>query len=354
MATKKIVTVVGARPQFVKAAVVSRAISKANQENGAALTEEIIHTGQHYDNGMSQVFFDQMDIPAPAVNLNIGSGQHGETTGKMLHGIEQELLARSPDLVLLYGDTNSTLAGALAAVKLHLPVAHVEAGLRSYNRTMPEEINRIVTDTISTHLFCPSSSAEMFLHREGITKGVHVVGDVMVDALLYYRSKAIAPTIDGPFALATLHRAENTDNPARLKGILEGFRQSPIPIVLPIHPRTEKALKTIGLSLPDTVVTQKPASYFEMLGLLKDCRFVLTDSGGLQKEAYVLQKRCVTLRDETEWNELVEADCNRLVGANTSMILEALEWADTPLKVSTAFYGDGESAARIVEILQAA
>jgi UDP-GlcNAc3NAcA epimerase len=354
VAAKKIVTVVGARPQFVKAAVVSRAISKANQENGAALVEEIIHTGQHYDNGMSQVFFDQMDIPDPAANLHVGSGLHGETTGKMLHGIEQELLARSPDLVLLYGDTNSTLAGALAAIKQHLPVAHVEAGLRSYNRAMPEEINRIVTDTLSTHLFCPSSSAEQFLQREGITKGVHVVGDVMVDALLYYRSKAIAPTIDGPFALATLHRAENTDDPARLTGILEAFAQSPIPIVLPLHPRTEKALKTTGLSLPDTVVTQDPASYFAMIGLLERCSFVLTDSGGLQKEAYVLNKRCVTLREDTEWNELVEADCNRLVGANTAMIVEALEWADTPLTVSTPFYGDGESAARIVEILQAA
>ena len=246
------------------------------------------------------------------------------------------------------------MAGALAAIKLQLPVAHVEAGLRSYNRAMPEEINRIVTDTISTHLFCPSSSAETFLQREGITEGVHVVGDVMIDALLYYRSRAIAPAIEGLFALATLHRAENTDDPARLAGILRAFDQCSIPIVLPLHPRTEKALKTTGLSLPDTVITQAPASYFAMIGLLEGCSFVLTDSGGLQKEAYVLKKRCITLRDETEWNELVEADCNRLVGANVDLIVEALQWAATPLTVSTPFYGDGESAARIVEILQAA
>jgi UDP-GlcNAc3NAcA epimerase len=343
----KVLTVVGARPQFVKAAVVSRAFAERRGE----VVEELLHTGQHYDHGMSQVFFDEMEIPAPVANLGLGGGTHGAATGAMLAGIEKEILARKPDWVLVYGDTNSTLAAALAAAKLHVKVAHVEAGLRSFNRKMPEEVNRVLTDHCSELLFCPSEASKALLAKEGITKGVRVVGDVMIDALLHYRSRARKPDISGPFALATLHRPENTDDPARLAAILGVLGEAPVPVVFPIHPRTREAMKRLGLEARGTLRLVDPLSYFEMLGHLDACRFVLTDSGGLQKEAYVFGKRCVTLRDETEWVELVEAGANRVVGADPAKIRAAFEWAQEPVPAPKPLYGDGQAGQKIVAAL---
>ncbi len=349
----KILTVVGARPQFVKAAVVSRAVLRARAAGGPAIEEEIVHTGQHYDHGMSEVFFEQMDIPRPVVDLAVGSGRHGETTGAMLAGIEREILARSPDVVLVYGDTNSTLAAALAAAKLHVPVAHVEAGLRSFNRAMPEEVNRVLTDHVSQWLFCPSEVSKKHLANEGIHDGVRVVGDVMADAVEHYRQKAIAPSIDGPFALATLHRAENTDEPERLRGIVAALEGSDIPVVLPLHPRTAATFERLGISPQGSLRIVEPVSYFEMLGLLEAARFVLTDSGGLQKEAFWFGKRCVTMRDETEWVELVEIGANRVVGSSEQAIRDAIAWADAPVTDAPAVYGDGTAGDVIVRELRA-
>jgi len=352
MAKLCIVTVVGARPQFVKAAVVSRAIAEYNQ---ATLTwhieEQIIHTGQHYDHLMSQAFFDEMDIPCPVANLGVGSGLHGKTTGVMLAGLEQEILTRQPDWVLVYGDTNSTLAGALAAVKLHVPVAHVEAGLRSFNKQMPEEINRILTDHVSTYLFCPSEHARAQLAREGITRGVHVVGDVMYDAVCYYRHRAIWPDHEGVYALASLHRAENTDDPQRLQRILAALGEAPVPVILPLHPRTHHIMEHERLRAHAQTKIVAPLSYFAMLGYLACCAFVITDSGGLQKEAYFFGKKCITVRDQTEWTELVERGANRVVGTDVSSICAAYTWAMQPLENPQALYGKGDAGKRIVELL---
>jgi UDP-GlcNAc3NAcA epimerase len=355
--------VVGARPQFIKAAVVSRAIAEHNAASPPMLiAEDLLHTGQHYDHGMSQVFFDEMEVPQPAVNLRVGSGNHGEVTGAMLAGIEKEILARRPDRVLVYGDTNSTLAGALAASKLHVPVVHVEAGLRSYNRRMPEEINRVVADCLSAVLFCPSEVARENLAREGVTRGVYVVGDVMYDAVRYYRQKAaLPPKLVGPtaresagpgrFALCTLHRAENTDDPRRLRSILGALADSPVPVVLPLHPRTRKFLHQEAIELDRRVRVLEPISYFAMLGCLEQCAFVVTDSGGLQKEAYFLGKRCITVRDETEWTELVACGANRLAGANADSIRAAFDWAVQPLDGGRELYGCGDAGQQIVRRL---
>ncbi|MFO1054797.1 MAG: UDP-N-acetylglucosamine 2-epimerase (non-hydrolyzing) [Planctomycetota bacterium] len=345
-----VLSVFGARPQFVKAAVVSRALAAANARAGHAIVRETsIHTGQHWDHGMSQVFFDEMEIPAPTVNLGIGGGGHGAMTGRMLEALEREMLERRPDLVLVYGDTNSTLAAALAAAKLNVPVAHVEAGLRSFNRRMPEEINRVLVDHVAGLLFCPSRNAADQLAREGIVRGVSVTGDVMVDAQLHYAARAIRPSIDGPFALATLHRAENTDDPARLRSIVGALRECPIPVVLPVHPRTRQALERLGdPASGGSLRLVEPLSYFEMLGHLAAARFVVTDSGGLQKEAYVAGRRCLTLRDETEWVELVECGANRLCGADAVAIRSAFAWADAPLSSTSPIYGDGRAGDAIV------
>ncbi len=349
---RRILTVVGARPQFVKAAVVSRAINAHNAESECqALHEEIIHTGQHYDYLMSGSFFEEMEIPPPAVNLGVGSGPHGEMTGAMLAALEVEICRRGPDLVLVYGDTNSTLAGALAAAKLRVPVAHVEAGLRSFNRAMPEEINRVLTDRISALLFCPSEGSKEQLAKEGIREGVRVVGDVMHDATLFYGRRAIPQNVSGPFAAATIHRAENTDSVPRLRGIMEALGRAPLPVVLPLHPRTRAAMIRAGISAPSNVRTTEPLSYFGMLGLLKECTFVVTDSGGLQKEAYYLGKRCVTVRDETEWTELVECGANRVVGAECETIEAAFAWAARPLTCARPLYGLGDAGVRIVNEL---
>jgi UDP-GlcNAc3NAcA epimerase len=368
----KVVTIVGARPQFVKAAVVSRAIERYNSEStgGPEVNEVIVHTGQHYDTNMSDIFFTEMKIPTPDFYLGIGGTRQGAMTGWMLEKIEEVLLAEKPDTVLVYGDTNSTLAGALAGVKLHIPVAHVEAGLRSFNMLMPEEINRILTDRISRWLFCPTETASDNLLREGISTGikrdiiVSNVGDVMYDALLCYKNiskptvqitKLINDLREG-FYLATVHRAENTDDAQRLRSILSSLQTIArrIPVVLPLHPRTRNAVNNQGWSFPDINFIE-PVGYFDMLTLLEKCNGVFTDSGGLQKEAYFMHKQCVTLRDETEWVELLATGNNRLAGADYDRIIAAeaeimtKQPGDFP-----ALYGDGHAGEKIVKHLAAA
>ncbi|MCK0097480.1 UDP-N-acetylglucosamine 2-epimerase (non-hydrolyzing) [Yoonia sp. F2084L] len=324
----KLLTVIGARPQFIKAATVSRAVAGRDDVN-----EVIVHTGQHYDANMSDVFFEELSIPKPNYHLGIGGGSHGKMTGRQMEEIESVLLKESPDVVLVYGDTNSTLAGALAAVKLHIPVAHVEAGLRSFNKKMPEEINRILTDHASTSLFAPTQTAIKNLSSEGIC-GDHVqmVGDVMYDAALFYRDRARKPSwfeelpiSENEFVLATIHRAENTDNPQRFAAIFAGLAQSEKSIVLPLHPRTRARLKDHGIQPSDNMHIVDPVGYLEMVWLEAHCALVATDSGGVQKEAYFHGKPCITLRDETEWVELVEIGANVLVGAQFDAITSLLK-----------------------------
>ncbi len=348
---QRILTIIGARPQFIKASVVSRAIQQTE-----GIEEILLHTGQHFDANMSDIFFNQLNIPRPDIQLDIHGGSHGEMTGRMLAEIEQALLTHKPDRVLVYGDTNSTLAGALAAAKLHIPVAHVEAGLRSFNMQMPEEINRILTDQISDLLFCPTDTAVKNLNNEGFAnKPVQVlqVGDVMQDSALLFAEKAVAPAGELPegFILATLHRAENTDNPQRLAAIvsaLNTLHKMVAPVVLPLHPRTRKLIAQHGLELNVHLVD--PVGYFEMVWLLDHCNLVLTDSGGVQKEAFFFGKACVTMRDQTEWVELIEAGANELVGANTSKIIEAAS-RNVGRKVQDIhnLYGGGKAAQRIVK-----
>jgi UDP-GlcNAc3NAcA epimerase len=349
----KIVTVVGARPQFVKVAAVSRAISATT-----GLCEILVHTGQHFDANMSQVFFDEMDIPEPDFNLGIGGGSHGQNTGRMIEKIEEILLQEKPVRVLVYGDTDSTLAGALAAVKLHIPVAHIEAGLRSFNRQMPEEINRVLTDHIADLLFAPTKTAVQNLANEGITGGKVIrSGDVMYDTALYYRNRARRPEIedlpDSDFVLCTLHRAENTDDPARLGAIMNALAtiSEDTPVILPLHPRTQARFAMTGQASTANCQLTSPVSYLEMIWLLEHCRLVMTDSGGLQKEAYFFQKPCITLRDETEWVELVEAGANTLAGADTAAILAAVARNKPTGIASVDLYGDGHSAELIVSAL---
>ncbi len=326
----KILTVIGARPQFVKAAAVSRALLKEG------LQEIIVHTGQHYDHNMSEVFFDEMDIPRPDYNLNINDLGHGAMTGRMLEKIEAVLIEQRPDWLVVYGDTNSTLAGALAASKLHIPVAHVEAGLRSFDLKMPEEVNRILTDRISNVLFCPTDAAITNLKNEGFGNfpvDILNVGDVMLDTLLYYREKAAGKStiitrlgLAGvPFILATIHRAENTNDPARLTAICDAINEISrhTPVVLPLHPRTKSYLASNHIQLNATITD--PLGYFDMLSVLANCALVMTDSGGLQKESYFCEKFCVTLRDQTEWVELVTAGANVLAGASKDKIVAAVK-----------------------------
>jgi len=321
-----ILTVIGARPQFIKAAPVSRALQKAGHE------EFIVHTGQHYDHALSQIFFDEMGIPAPDVNLGVGSGSHGRQTGEMLTRLEAVFLQQNPDMVLVYGDTNSTLAAALAACKLHIPVAHVEAGLRSFNRAMPEEHNRVLTDHCADLLLCPSQTAVDQLKKEGIEQGVHLVGDTMYDAVLQFseiarrRSTILQDHGLSPngYLLATVHRPYNTDNPDILRGILGALSRMKEPVVFPVHPRTRQ--KIIDFNLCDGQTAQgnltfiDPVGYLDMLVLEENARVILTDSGGMQKEAYFLQVPCVTLRPETEWVETVQAGWNVLTGADPAAI----------------------------------
>jgi len=365
MGAIKIVTVVGARPQFIKAAAVSRAVAALNQRyDSPRLAEQIVHTGQHYDENMSKVFFDELRIPRPVVNLEVGSNTHGAQTGMMLERLEGVLMDERPDWVLIYGDTNSTLAGALAAAKLHIPVAHVEAGLRSFNRRMPEEINRVVADCLSSLLFCPTDTAVSNLAAEGITQGVHQIGDVMYDSVLFNSSLAekssrILETLNlepKSFYLATVHRAENTDDPHRLAGIMDAFGRSNYPIVLPLHPRTRKTLGAALEKVAAPVRVIDPVAYLDMLMLERGARIILTDSGGVQKEAYWFAVPCATLRDETEWVELVEAGYNRIVGADSDRILQAIAELESddcalPPQGRQDLYGDGHSAERIASLL---
>ena len=327
----KIATVIGARPQFIKAAPVSRALRA--MDDGSEITEILIHTGQHYDANMSQMFFDELGLTAPDYNLGIGSGSHGWQTGQMLAAIEAILLSEKPDCVLTYGDTNSTLAAAVAAAKLHIPVAHVEAGLRSFNRRMPEELNRIVADQLSVLLFAPTETAVSNLAAEGMTRGVYLVGDVMQDALVEHlvaaenRSEILKQLDLSPneYLLVTVHRAENTDSPQRLNGICEALRILSMNqrIVWPVHPRTRKLLKP-GMVAPKISLIE-PAGYLDMLMLEKGATAVLTDSGGVQKEARWLGVPCVTLRDETEWVETLQDGWNRLTGADPIKIVDAVK-----------------------------
>ncbi len=328
---KKIVTILGARPQFVKAAVLSRIISEKNE-----IEEVIVHTGQHYDVNMSETFFKEMEIPEPKYNLNINGLGHGAMTGQMLEKIEKVLLDEKPDAVVIYGDTNSTIAGALAAKKLDIKVIHVEAGLRSYNMKMPEEINRILTDRISDLLICPTDSAIQNLKKEGFNNmDIRVVktGDIMKDAVEFYgkisaeRSDIIS-RLDlrkHNFILATIHRQENTDDPERLRSIFEGLEEisKEVQVVLPLHPRTRKILENSDLKYNFTMID--PVGYFDMLELLKNCKMVVTDSGGLQKEAFFNQKHCIIVRDETEWVELVENGFAVIVGSDKDKMLSAFD-----------------------------
>lgn len=361
MSHLKILTVVGARPQFIKAAAISRAVGAWNADHPEHLVEErIVHTGQHYDAGMSDVFFDELEIPRPWKNLEVGSGSHGKQTGKMMERLEEAFLEMEPDLLLTFGDTNSTLASALVAAKLHVPVAHVEAGLRSFNRRMPEEINRIVTDHVSTWLFCPSQTSVDHLAKEGVTNGVFVSGDVMYDAILFNQQLADQKSSivqssgfeSGQYSVATVHRAENTDDKSRLAEIIEGMSMIGDSIVLPLHPRTKNCLEKHQLQFPDNVTILPPVPYLDMVQLVSHSRMVFTDSGGLQKEAYWMGKPCITMRDETEWTETVEVGWNRLTGGSAQAILAAYEeFSKGNLNEQTELYGDGAAAERILKTL---
>lgn len=348
----KVITIVGARPQFIKAAAVSRVLRQRH-------TEILVHTGQHYDYQMSGIFFDGLDMPAAEVNLGVGSGTHGAQTGAMLQAIEDLLVAERPDWVLIYGDTNSTLAGALAASKLSVPVAHVEAGLRSFNRRMPEEINRVVADHLSSLLLCPSRTAIENLKREGVQANVHMVGDVMLDVMNWAKQRLngsgsrVLSGIgieEGKFLLATVHRSENTDDPARLTQILEAFGATGEPIVFPVHPRARKVIAQAGCSIASNINLIDPVGYLDMIALASAARLILTDSGGLQKEAYWVGTPCITMRGETEWVETVEAGWNVLVGADPKRIVETVR-TFIPSKPQTSLYGDGRAAERCVALL---
>jgi UDP-GlcNAc3NAcA epimerase len=356
----RIATIVGARPQFIKAAAVSRVI---RNDYAGRISEVLVHTGQHYDARMSRVFFEELDLPPPDHHLGIAGGRHGAMTGRMLGAIETVLLAEQPDIVLVYGDTNSTLAGALAAVKLHVPVAHVEAGLRSFNRRMPEEINRLLTDRVSSLLFCPTTTAVENLAAEGITAGVHHVGDVMYDVALFYRDRARQRSNvlerfglrAGEYALATCHRAENTDDANRLREICLGLAEvaSMLPVVFPVHPRTNAALATHRLKPCLTGVTLvDPLPFLDIVALQQAARAIITDSGGMQKEAFFFRVPCITIRDETEWVETVAADWNRLAGASRERIVSAYHSIpQRSLDQEERPFGDGLAAHRIVSIL---
>ncbi|GAB6072767.1 UDP-N-acetylglucosamine 2-epimerase (non-hydrolyzing) [Venenivibrio stagnispumantis] len=399
----KILTVLGARPQFIKAGAVSRAIKQFNSgkeivdsgkvtvdsdsegenkklslntiTNANTITEIIVHTGQHYDYNMSDVFFEELDLPKPDYYLGIGGKSHGAMTGEMIIKLEEVMLKEKPDVVLVYGDTNSTLAGAIAASKLHIPIAHVEAGLRSFNMKMPEEINRVLTDRVSKWLFCPTDTAVENLKKEGFPfklstnnyQLISNVGDVMYDVALYYKQFAKKPlslftihyhsplsTITNHFILCTIHREENTDNIERLKNIFEAIEEisKEIPVILPLHPRTKKIIENNNIN-PKNVITIEPVSYLEMIWLLDNCKMVMTDSGGLQKEAYFFKKPCITLRDETEWVELVEIGANILAGAEKEKILGAYRKFTNNLPLTTNhyplnLYGDGRASGKIV------
>lgn len=344
----KVVSIIGARPQFIKAAVVSKEFTKNSE-----IEEVLVHTGQHYDENMSKIFFDELEIPKPHYNLEVGSGSHAEQTGEMLVRIEKVLLKEKPDWVLVYGDTNSTIAGALAATKLHIKIAHVEAGLRSFNKLMPEEINRITTDRISDLLLVPSQNAMSLLENEGLSKNSIFVGDVMYDSILYYQKMAEDKyslsklTEEKNFYLATVHRAENTDDSGRLQNIFSAFSELDFPVILPLHPRTKSKLSVIEYN--DNINIIDPVGYLEIILLLKNSKKVFTDSGGLQKEAYFLNKPCITLREETEWIETINGNWNFTVGTDKKKILE--KTAIVNFSEQGNYYGDGKAGEKIVNAL---
>ncbi len=353
----RILTILGARPQFIKAAPVSRAIAALE-----GMQEVLVHTGQHFDPEMSQVFFDQMGIPRPAYNLNIHSLPHGAMTGQMLQAAEKVMMDEKPDWVMVYGDTNSTLAGALAARKLGIRVAHVEAGLRSHNMNMPEETNRILTDRISNLLFCPTPVAVNNLLEEGYLNfpaEIIQTGDVMYDASLLFSKKSIAPAslqVPEKFVLASIHRAENTDVAANLRDIVQALNQisQQLPVVIPVHPRTRKILEADPqITFHPGVILIPPVGYLEMIYLLQHCSMVLTDSGGLQKEAYFFEKPCVTMREQTEWTELVDAGYNMVAGSNQHTILRAFaQMMERNITFRKGLYGDGGASQIIAESLK--
>jgi len=356
-----LVDIVGARPQFVKVGAVLRAIERHNHAHPRApIREVLVHTGQHYDPEMSQVFFDELEIKRPDYHLGVGSGTHAFQTGEMLKAIEHVLVKERPDVVVVYGDTNSTLAGALAAAKLRLPGAHVEAGLRSFNKAMPEEVNRVVADHLADLLFCPTETAVHNLAREGITRGVYLVGDVMHDSVLHYGEQAerrsrilerLRLERKG-YALATVHRAENTDDAGRLQAVLRALDEiagSGLPVVVPLHPRTRARLQALPETCP-RLRLMDPVSYLDMLMLERHAKVIITDSGGVQKEAYFFQVPCVTLRDETEWVETVHAGWNVLVGARVQEITHAVRGFSPPA-ACPAFYGNGQAADQVVQRL---
>ncbi len=348
----RIASIVGARPQFIKVAAVSKTLRQQHEE-------QVINTGQHYDYNMSAQFFKELAIPAPDHHLDCGSGTHGAQTARMLEGIEQVLIKERFDWVIVYGDTNSTLAGALAAAKLHIPVAHVEAGLRSFNRMMPEEINRVVTDHISDRLFCPTETARKILNQEGVTRGVEVVGDVMYDLLLEIQPKLqtyAAPLLQRlhvaaqSYILATVHRPANTDNPEAMCAIAYALNKLEMPVIFPVHPRTRACIDRYGIVWKDHVHLIEPVGYFDMLTLQSNAHRILTDSGGIQKEAFFLGVPCVTLREDTEWMETVKAGWNVLVGARSKDILNAVN-RPMPKRSQHNLFGEGDAALRIAHSL---
>lgn len=358
----RIITIVGARPQFVKAAMLSRAISMRNKE-GMSFEEKLIHTGQHYDENMSRVFFHEMGILKPTWQLHCGNHTHGVMTGQMLMDIEKILTDNQPDYVLVYGDTNSTLAGALAASKLHIPVVHVEAGLRSFNKAMPEEINRILTDHVSSILCCPTQTAVQNLHKENITKGVYHVGDIMYDAALLFGKEAeqrstILQTLGlspKEFLLCTVHRAENTDSQERLCQIAQAWTEIAASerIVIPLHPRTriylEKYNLLATLQQQSNILFTAPLGFLDMVMLERNARIILTDSGGIQKEAYFHKTPCITLREETEWTETIESGWNQLAGFHAKDIIKCLSTSNDRKEIQE--YGDGNTAQKILDLL---
>lgn len=358
----KIVTIVGARPQFIKAAAVSRVIRKENQEI-------LVHTGQHYDKNMSDIFFQELHIPRPDINLGVGSGTHAKQTAEMMVGIEDVLIKENPDYLMVYGDTNSTLAGALAASKLNIPIIHVEAGLRSFNRRMPEEQNRVLTDHVSTFLLCPTDSAVENLKKEGIEKGVYNIGDVMCDAVLYYSSlmeekgreyyldrvrSLYEPISDvKEWYLATIHRAENTDSCEKIENILASFEQLDAKVLFPVHPRTRHFVDELQEKYRyRNILFIEPIGYLDMLYFTKNAKKVVTDSGGLQKEAYILKTPCVTVRSETEWVETLEGGFNILAEPEAGDILEKVRNVIPEEKKRKSYYGNGDAAVKLCKLLK--
>lgn len=355
----KVMTVVGTRPEFIQIAPLTQSLRRRGH------TEILVNTGQHYDDNMSLVFFRELDLPQPEISLGVGSGSHAEQTGQMMIALEPLVVREKPDFIVVYGDTNSTIAGALVAAKLHIPIVHVEAGLRSFDRRMPEEINRVLTDHISTILFSPTQAAVDNLKNEGITEGVYNVGDVRVDVVtgIVPRARERQPALFAsaglqagePFALATIHRASNTDDETRLRQIVETFSTAEIPVLLPVHPRLRKMLDTFGLSFSDNVRTVEPLGFLDLIAALDACQIVITDSGGLQKEAYMLRRPAITVRDTTEWIETVEAGWNRLCEPEPDAFKRAIAAARAePPAEHPDFYGTIGVSDRMIDVLEQA